>query len=56
MEFPEPPAFGTARVIDMYGFHYLPSTMLIDPEGKIIGTLKGEKEIEEKLNEIFAKQ
>lgn len=52
-EFPAPPAFGTARVIDMYGFHYLPSTMLIDPEGKIIATLKGEQEIEEKLNEIF---
>lgn len=52
-EFPKPPAFGTARVIGLYGFHYLPSTMLIDPDGKIVATLKGEVEIEAKLKEIF---
>lgn len=52
-EFPKPPDFGTARVIGLYGFHYLPSTMLIDRDGKIVATLKGEAEIEAKLKEVF---
>lgn len=51
-EFPDPYASG--KVIDMYGFHSLPSTMLIDREGKIIETLDGEEEIEAKLKEIFS--
>lgn len=47
------PGRGTARVISMYGFHSLPSTMLIGPDGKIIATLKGEEEIEARLAQIF---
>lgn len=53
-EFPKPPApFGPSRVGVMYGTHYLPTTILIDRDGKIVATLKGEAEIEAKLKEVF---
>ena len=45
--------FGTARVISMYAVSYLPTLILIDPDGKIVGTLDGEPAVKAKLAEIF---
>ena len=51
-EFPAE-GFGTARVISMYAVSYLPTLILIDPDGKIVGTLDGEPAVKAKLAEIF---
>ena len=53
-EFPAE-GFGTARVISMYAVSYLPTLILIDPDGKIVGTLDGEPAVKAKLAEIFKK-
>lgn len=50
-EFPN--EHGTARVIKEYGMDYLPSTVLIDKEGIIIGKLYHGDELDVKLKEIF---
>jgi thiol-disulfide isomerase/thioredoxin len=50
-EFPKD-GKGGARVIGEYAFNVLPSTLLIDPEGKVIGSFHGE-ELDQKLAEIF---
>ena len=51
-EFPAE-GFGTARVISMYAVSYLPTLILIDPDGKIVGKLDGEPAVKAKLAEIF---
>ncbi len=50
-EFPVNPA--PARVISEYGMDYLPSTVLIDPDGIIIEKLLHGAELDQKLKEIF---
>jgi peroxiredoxin len=52
-EFPK--KHGGARVIKEYGMDYLPSTVLIDKEGIIIGKLYHGDELDKKLEEIFSK-
>ncbi len=43
-----PVKFKPARVISMYGVHYIPSYFLIDPDGKIVGKLD-KKALKEEL-------
>lgn len=50
-EFPE--KYKPARVASLYAVHSLPTLVLIDPEGKIVGTLDGEPAVKAKLAEIF---
>jgi len=50
-EFPN--KYSTARVISEYGMDYLPSTVLIGPDGVIIAKLLHGKELDEKLKSIF---
>ena len=49
-EFPE--KYKPARVATLYAIPHLPTTFLIDREGKIIGEFHG-KELDKKLEEIF---
>ena len=41
-----------ARVISLYGVHYIPCYFLVDPEGKIIGQMEHDA-LEEKLAELL---
>lgn len=43
-------------IASLYAIHYLPSLMLIDPEGKIVGKAKDKHELREWLDERLAKK
>ncbi|MCT4647494.1 MAG: redoxin domain-containing protein [Carboxylicivirga sp.] len=43
----------SGRVIGMYGFTHLPSTILIDPKGKIVTKLLHGDELDQQLKNIF---
>ena len=50
-EFPE--EYAPALAATQYAVPYLPTLILIDPDGKIVGTLDGEPAVKAKLAEIF---
>lgn len=50
-EFPE--EYAPALAATLYAVPYLPTLILIDPDGKIVGKLDGEPAVKAKLAEIF---